>query len=151
MDALGSSIARTALSYGCSFTYPPRQATVKLKKARAISSAGFVEVEVTATAEHLTDSQKPIMLTMPRSPLHSRENSAAPKYKHIVAIAIGSNIGDRYASIENALREIEGKHELITITGTSFLYESEPMYVEDQTKFLNCAIMVGVCSAYLVI
>ncbi|KAF8510154.1 Dihydropteroate synthase-like protein [Gautieria morchelliformis] len=61
--------------------------------------------------------------------------------KHIVALAIGSNVGDRYANIENALREMERRHEVIKITGTSFLYESQPMYVEDQDKFLNCAIM----------
>lgn len=80
--------------------------------------------------------------------LHNQD-SRALKYKHIVTIAIGSNIGDRYSFIENALRELGGRQELITITGTSFLYESEPMYVEDQSKFLNCAIKVRICSASL--
>lgn len=63
---------------------------------------------------------------------------------HAVAIALGSNMGDRYACIESALRELERRQDVITVSRTSFLYESDPMYVEDQDKFLNCAIMVGV-------
>ncbi|KIJ54583.1 hypothetical protein M422DRAFT_106865, partial [Sphaerobolus stellatus SS14] len=59
---------------------------------------------------------------------------------HVVAIALGSNSGDRYTSIEAALQRLEEYHDVITITGTSFLYESDPMYVIDQEKFLNCAI-----------
>ena len=64
--------------------------------------------------------------------------------KHAVAIAMGSNLGDRYANIESALQELERRSEVITVADTSFLYESEPMYVEDQNKFLNCAIMARV-------
>ena len=62
--------------------------------------------------------------------------------KHVVTIAIGSNLGDRYANIEKALYQMERKHEDIAITGTSFLYESEPKYVLDQQKFLNCVVTV---------
>jgi len=62
--------------------------------------------------------------------------------EHTVAIAVGSNIGDRYANLENALRYLVGMKDVISVSGTSFLYESDPMYVVDQDKFLNCAITV---------
>ncbi|EIW69282.1 hypothetical protein TREMEDRAFT_30738 [Tremella mesenterica DSM 1558] len=52
-----------------------------------------------------------------------------------VIIAVGSNIGDRAKNIHLALRELEDQG--VKIMGTSRLYESEPMYVEDQDRFVN--------------
>ena len=74
--------------------------------------------------------------------LHLASVGSMKDPKHVVTIAVGSNLEDRYVNIEKALRQMEGKHEGITITGTSFLYESEPMYVLDQQKFLNCVVTV---------
>lgn len=79
--------------------------------------------------------------------------SPSDESKHLVALAIGSNLGDRFANIELALRLLEstGVHysrlpedAYVTIVDTSFLYETEPMYVTDQPKFVNCACMVRV-------
>ncbi|KDR77203.1 hypothetical protein GALMADRAFT_139215 [Galerina marginata CBS 339.88] len=74
---------------------------------------------------------------------------------HTVAIALGSNLGDTFRNIEYALRLLEIPGEIlgdsvisldldpaITVVNTSFLYESAPMYVTDQPKFVNCACMV---------
>jgi dihydroneopterin aldolase/2-amino-4-hydroxy-6-hydroxymethyldihydropteridine diphosphokinase/dihydropteroate synthase len=72
---------------------------------------------------------------------------------HLAAIALGSNLGDRFANIEAALRLLERPGDFsspqeprtpssLTIVNTSFLYETAPMYVTDQPSFLNCACVV---------
>ena len=75
-----------------------------------------------------------------------------PALAHHAAIAIGANIGDRFANIDCALRLLELSSpdtqkwtgvQRIVIVNTSFMYETAPMYVEDQPKFINCACMVG--------
>ncbi|KAG5301813.1 folic acid synthesis protein [Histoplasma ohiense] len=53
-------------------------------------------------------------------------------------IALGSNMGDRIAAIEEACREMEARG--IKIIRTSSLFETAPMYVTDQESFFN-----GVC------
>lgn len=54
-------------------------------------------------------------------------------------IALGSNVGDRLACIEEACRALDAEPD-IRIVRTSSLYETKAMYVEDQAPFLN-----GVC------
>lgn len=56
-----------------------------------------------------------------------------------VYIAIGSNEGDKYTAIKSAVNELR---KISTIESTSFLYESAPMYHEDQATFLNTACVV---------
>lgn len=69
---------------------------------------------------------------------------------HSAAIALGSNLGDRFANIEWALRLLEAPDHIdgldepyATVVDTSFLYETEPMYETDQPKFINCACLVS--------
>lgn len=69
------------------------------------------------------------------------------------AIAFGSNLGDSFHNIEFALRLLEVPNEIlkdvagkVDIVNTSFLYESTPMYVEDQPSFINGACMVCIYS-----
>lgn len=70
--------------------------------------------------------------------------------KHSVAIALGSNLGDRFANIETALRLIEQPNQLlasvaadaVSVVDTSFMYETAPMYVTNQPRFANCACLV---------
>jgi dihydroneopterin aldolase/2-amino-4-hydroxy-6-hydroxymethyldihydropteridine diphosphokinase/dihydropteroate synthase len=72
---------------------------------------------------------------------------------HKVAIALGSNLGDRFANIELALRLLEiprqldnstilGEDAAVDVVDTSFMYETAPMYMTDQPSFINCACMV---------
>ncbi|EDR10362.1 uncharacterized protein LACBIDRAFT_247939 [Laccaria bicolor S238N-H82] len=89
---------------------------------------------------------------------------------HTVAIALGSNLGDRFRNIELALRLLEIPQQLlssdgqeesdergevkaeedspleltatVSVVNTSFLYETAPMYVTDQPSFINCACLV---------
>eukprot|EP00904_Undaria_pinnatifida_P004367 jgi/Undpi1/13931/HiC_scaffold_9.g03582.m1 len=53
-----------------------------------------------------------------------------------VYLGLGSNVGDRHA---NLLRAYKGLRELGDVDATSFLYETPPMYMEDQPRFLNAA------------
>ena len=58
-----------------------------------------------------------------------------------VYIALGSNLGDRLRTMEKALEKLESSG--IHILDVSALYESEPMYVQQQPQFLNsvCKVM----------
>ncbi|KAF9467713.1 Dihydropteroate synthase-like protein [Collybia nuda] len=74
----------------------------------------------------------------------------------VVAIALGSNIGDSFHNIELALRLLETPNQVFTpkeredmsddsfvaVIDTSFLYETAPMYVTDQPSFINCACLI---------
>lgn len=55
-------------------------------------------------------------------------------------VALGSNLGDRIGMIEKACNAMEGDH--ISIINTSGLWETKPMYVEDQGNFINGACEV---------
>jgi 7,8-dihydro-6-hydroxymethylpterin-pyrophosphokinase len=50
-------------------------------------------------------------------------------------------VGDRVANIEGALEFLEQKSD-VKIVDTSFLYETLPMYVHDQPRFINGACLV---------
>lgn len=62
------------------------------------------------------------------------------KTAKIAYIAFGSNLTNRVHWIERALRQMELKKYGIKILKTSSLWETDPMYVLEQDKFLN-----GVC------
>lgn len=68
-----------------------------------------------------------------------RQLHSAPRMAHRAYIALGSNLGDRVAMIEDALRRMESTRK-IRILRTSSLWETKAMYVLDQDKFVN-----GVC------
>ncbi|KAL2266976.1 hypothetical protein VTJ83DRAFT_4253 [Remersonia thermophila] len=55
-------------------------------------------------------------------------------------IALGSNMGDRIAWIERACNEMDARG--IRVKRTSSLWETEPMYVLDQDRFVNGACEV---------
>ena len=57
-------------------------------------------------------------------------------------IAIGSNIGNRVDWIEKALAQLKLTDGRIDVKRVSSLWETEPMYVTDQEKFLNGVIEV---------
>ena len=63
------------------------------------------------------------------------------KYKYVVYLAVGSNLGDRFQNIRKALQLLEVGGD-VRLTQTSFLYETKPMYVTDQPAFLNGAVEI---------
>lgn len=73
----------------------------------------------------------------------SNSPSSPPSDWHIAAIALGSNLGDRALNIEKAVQALS-EAEGCQLVDTSFLYETDPMYVTDQPRFLNGACRVSV-------
>lgn len=57
-----------------------------------------------------------------------------------VFVAIGSNVGDRVSNIHAALSMLDDHG--IQVASTGFLYESDPMYLLDQPRFLNTCVQV---------
>lgn len=94
--------------------------------------------------------------------------SSSPLLQNMAYIAVGSNMGDRFRNIHQALEllsspssdihrvldllpskpsseeELEDNDDQIEVqvTRTSFLYETQPMYFVDQPPFLNGAIQI---------
>lgn len=54
-----------------------------------------------------------------------------------VFLGIGTNLGDRWANIDRAL---EGLSRIVVLGRVSPVYETAPMYVSDQPRFLNLAV-----------
>lgn len=64
----------------------------------------------------------------------------SPRAPRTAYIALGSNLGDRIAWIERACNEMDKRG--IHVKRTSSLWETEPMYVLDQDRFVNGACEV---------
>jgi 2-amino-4-hydroxy-6-hydroxymethyldihydropteridine diphosphokinase len=71
----------------------------------------------------------------------SEDYGARSSYKYQVYLAVGSNLGDRFHNIRTALRLLTFDSN-VRLIRTSFLYETKPMYVTDQRRFLNGAIEI---------
>ncbi|MEN6389025.1 MAG: 2-amino-4-hydroxy-6-hydroxymethyldihydropteridine diphosphokinase [Syntrophomonas sp.] len=61
--------------------------------------------------------------------------------KRIVYVGLGSNLGDKKANLEKALKMLE-RADGVRITRVSSVYQSEPWGVTDQDDFLNQVIEV---------
>lgn len=64
-----------------------------------------------------------------------------PKGPTTAYVALGSNLGDRVGWIERACAEMDRRG--IKVKRTSSLWETEPMYVLDQDRFVNGACEVS--------
>ena len=60
--------------------------------------------------------------------------------RHRAYLALGSNVGNRIEMIESAVREMSNRG--LRVIRTSALYETKPMYLEDQEAFINGACEV---------
>ena len=56
-------------------------------------------------------------------------------------LGLGSNIGDRNASLREAISQISDP-EALTIVATSSIYETAPWGYTDQPDFLNCVLEI---------
>jgi 2-amino-4-hydroxy-6-hydroxymethyldihydropteridine diphosphokinase/dihydropteroate synthase len=72
-----------------------------------------------------------------------KARSGAPGALNKAVVAFGSNMGDRVANIETALARME--NEDIHIVKLSSLYETKPMYYDDQDTFLNGVCQIETC------
>jgi 2-amino-4-hydroxy-6-hydroxymethyldihydropteridine diphosphokinase/dihydropteroate synthase len=67
-----------------------------------------------------------------------KTSRSSPDGLNKAVIAFGSNLGDRVANIEAALSKM--REQGLRVVKLSALYETKPMYYDDQDPFLN-----GVC------
>ncbi|PIL28990.1 hypothetical protein GSI_09037 [Ganoderma sinense ZZ0214-1] len=165
VEALASNVASTIHSF---LKDESAVVSVRISKPSAILDADSAEIEVTRTARDFRVEQSQIASSSSTTPISqtAAQNSpkdslstsksappspATPSLPHRAAIAIGANVGDRFANIECALRLLETSFsdaeqpkgaQRIVVVDTSFMYETAPMYMEDQPQFINCACMV---------
>jgi 2-amino-4-hydroxy-6-hydroxymethyldihydropteridine diphosphokinase len=55
-----------------------------------------------------------------------------------IALALGSNEGDRLAALRAAVKALA---QYVDVTATSSVYETVPLYNDDQPHFLNAALI----------
>ncbi|CAG8451784.1 9352_t:CDS:2 [Acaulospora colombiana] len=126
IEAISTAITRIAVKQ-CNVN----KITVRVDKPNATTFSESAGVEITRNSSYFAQiSQIAEIKSLPGG------------YEHVVFIGLGSNIGNRYGSISEALRQIEESCNC-KVLDTSFLYETSPMYVADQPKFLNAACKVA--------
>ncbi|KAI0301294.1 Dihydropteroate synthase-like protein [Russula brevipes] len=169
LEALASLVARITLRHA---NRPNDVVTVRAAKPKALVFADAAEVEIIRTSLDYPDATS-VEVSTPESPSYGLDppvgtstlrllslsqdlvpdRGSPPQGEHLAAIALGSNLGDRFANIEAALQLLEHPELIsapreqrvstnLTVVNTSFLYETAPMYVTDQPSFLNCACIV---------
>ena len=158
LEALACSVAHTALVHAGE---EHARATIRAAKPHALRPvAAAAEVEISRTlGDYENGIPKPLSspsLKTSQSTLTDllasvMENEKPVQYRHRAALALGANLGDRFANIELALRLLEtppkdGDIPRAVVVDTSFMYETAPMYVTDQPEFINCACMVCISS-----
>ena len=160
VESLATSIARVAVVQN-----KVDKIRVSVDKPSAIMFAASAGVEVERTREFFehealeeelqlrAKASSPTGITSAGLPL-SPKNGSAPTTQnnatalaleqgwHVAAIALGSNVGDRAANIEAAVQALSEAKDCILVD-TSFLYETAPMYVLDQPRFLNAACRIA--------
>ncbi|AWC27054.1 2-amino-4-hydroxy-6-hydroxymethyldihydropteridine diphosphokinase [Bacillus cytotoxicus] len=62
--------------------------------------------------------------------------------KNIVYIALGSNIGDRYTYLTQAV-DLLDKNSNVQVEDVSSVYETDPVGYTDQNRFLNIVIKIS--------
>jgi dihydroneopterin aldolase/2-amino-4-hydroxy-6-hydroxymethyldihydropteridine diphosphokinase/dihydropteroate synthase len=134
----------------------PAKVSVSTSKPHALSNAASAEVVIHREASDYQE-QEPNAIPNQSDSSSSAIPAATVGSTHTAVIALGTNLGDRFHNIEYAVRllEIPGEilHEIhpeedsssmtLKVIDTSFLYETEPMYVTDQPKFINGACVVS--------
>ncbi|KAI0772767.1 Dihydropteroate synthase [Trametes elegans] len=170
VEALASEVAKTTLSFigdesarvTVRISKPSALLTAEASEVEVTRSYADLQRTEKKTAP---PSAKPVpALPAPSAPTvtNPKENPvppsqftpsapADPSLPHRAAIAIGANVGDRFSNIERGLRLLEapGAHieswsgePRVVVVDTSFMYETAPMYVAEQPRFINCACMV---------
>jgi hypothetical protein len=102
--------------------------------ASSVAPGDDVDREASAAAASLAPAPPPVA---------SQDLSLAgqKQQQHDVYLGLGSNVGNRPANIEAALRALEAECSCVLLH-TSLLYETPAAYVTAQPAFLNCAVKV---------
>jgi dihydroneopterin aldolase/2-amino-4-hydroxy-6-hydroxymethyldihydropteridine diphosphokinase/dihydropteroate synthase/2-amino-4-hydroxy-6-hydroxymethyldihydropteridine diphosphokinase/dihydropteroate synthase len=143
VEALASHIAQTCLD-----TFDMDTIVVKVEKPSALTYADAAGVEVTRSASWWNSVKNKICAHDASHQLCGEDvmqSKVVNKFRddacHTVFLSLGSNMGQRAQNLSAALKWInESEHSLVV--DTSFLYETSPMYYDNQSPFLNAACKV---------
>ena len=58
-----------------------------------------------------------------------------------IFLGIGSNVGDRYSYMKQAIQQLDG-HPHIWVVDRSHVYQSSPMYYTDQNDYYNMVVEI---------
>ena len=117
------------------FGFPITKFFARDKTANDPPTSPAIASQQPSTTEHNAADDRS---ALPTRKVIASESVPLRHGSHVVYIALGSNLGDRFKTIENACREMDAQG--IRVTRTSSLYETQPMYINDQALFIN-----GVC------
>lgn len=134
------AVARHVTEHVEASDYKTVEAFVTAIAREACVHCGISKITVRAEKPSaLTFAECPgVEITRERSFFNLEEFRTVGEGKHDVFIALGSNVGDRFRAVKDAVKELDKRG--IKVKRTSSLYQSAPMYVLDQPTFLN-----GVC------
>ncbi|KAG9307286.1 hypothetical protein G9A89_017114 [Geosiphon pyriformis] len=147
VEAFATALARIAITE-CHVS----KITVRVEKPSALVFASSAGVEITRSISTITSKTLPQLNSIhkgffrenvkPVSDTSNLQRSDIPNsFHHLVFIALGSNMGDTVDNINSALSKIQEKCNS-KILDTSFLYETSPMHITDQARFLNAACKI---------
>ncbi|GAA5994600.1 trifunctional dihydropteroate synthetase/dihydrohydroxymethylpterin pyrophosphokinase/dihydroneopterin aldolase FOL1 [Rhodotorula paludigena] len=112
--------------------------TVRVSKPSALMFARHPSVQVTRTRADF-----PALFSLVAPARGFSTSSAAADNLHIAYLGLGTNLGERAGNLNDAVSKLEEVSQgAVKVVDTSFMYESEAMYHEDQAKFLNAAVKV---------
>lgn len=135
VEALATAVARVACTE-CDI----EKVTVGVEKPSALTFAEAAGVEITRHRAFFERNEDLSLGTDKR--LDLKGGKCDPSIAlHRVFVGLGSNIGDRFQWIRSAVNELDRRN--LSVKKTSSLYESKPMYVLDQPKFLNAVCEVS--------
>lgn len=148
VESLATSIARVAIAQN-----GVDRIRVRVDKPSAIMFARSAGVEIersraffeAAEADDLAESGAGTVSSdsaAQTAPVTDTLEISHEKGWHLAAIALGANLGDRFDNLQRAVQLLQA-HQDIQVVDTSFLYETPPMYVVDQPKFLNGAVRIA--------
>jgi 2-amino-4-hydroxy-6-hydroxymethyldihydropteridine diphosphokinase len=69
--------------------------------------------------------------------MHTRNQMHNQQTEATIYLALGSNLGDRFANLRAAIAQLPPQ---IMVDRCSTVYETEPAYVADQPRFLNLVL-----------
>ncbi|EFA85424.1 dihydro-6-hydroxymethylpterin pyrophosphokinase [Heterostelium album PN500] len=132
LEALATGVART-----CCLGFGVERVKVLVEKPGAVKLAKWPGVKIERTLEYF---KKNASLEIPSALQSIPATPTGSGGANIVYISIGSNLGDRFKNITDAIQSL-GLFSVVQTT--SFMYETDPAYFTEQPKFLNCCCRIS--------
>lgn len=149
VEALVDSVAQIVTQQDYFTNHPDAPVIVKVIKLNAITATRGVGVSCTRTKKDFLG--KPVLEVNSSSaqlgnasfnlPVSRSAQTASSSSMNVAYLAFGSNVGDRTSNIQCAIDSLNA-HKDLHVTKVSSIFESEPMYFQNQRLFLNGCIEV---------